>query len=625
MLKPSTQYLYADLLTPPSGYRLEKGIGLTYSVDLRTLLLSPLAFARLSLDSVAEDVSASDERQEPLQLLEALRRASKKLAIFCQSGRISVPSSYTQLFDFLEPMVHEVKLERGSFHPKLWLLHFTADDKEPRFRCLCTSRNLTFDRSWDMVVTLEGTRVDALQPANEDLRRLLEFLVDQAAQGQREELVREFAEIIPFVEFLATEPFDSVVLRCQGVPHTPPLRATIPEATRSLVVTPFMTADGLDLARRGRSTLIGRKNELDELFRSSPQSFHEADVRVLSNGAVVDGDAEADGDDLDAKYSGDVHAKLYIYETDKGIMWRLGSANATSSGLRGRNVEVLAELSSTSKDTGVDAILARSEDQGDNILFGDILADYHPPGELEVDERKGDLRRSLDRLRAIIARLEMKIMATELGDDLWRLDLLIDGGCALPPWATVKIWPISLHPESDAAQFSDSLPERIAFGQWAMSKLTRFVGVELSIDGHGERVRSSFVRAASAVGFPNDREDRVLHNLISSRARFLAYLRFLLSDDTSRWDGLIRQLETSASWGAGSTTSSRRAPVPLMEILVSQCAKNPVRLREIHTLIQSLRKSPNGAEIVPDDFIEHVFLPVLEALAPAIAREYGDA
>ena len=62
------------------------------------------------------------------------------------------------MFLWLEPSVVEVSSphDNGVFHPKVWLLRFLADSGAVRYRFLCLTRNLTFDRSWDTVLCLEG-------------------------------------------------------------------------------------------------------------------------------------------------------------------------------------------------------------------------------------------------------------------------------------------------------------------------------------------------------------------------------------------------------------------------------------------------------------------------------------
>src|SRR5205823_5844538 len=54
----------------------------------------------------------------------------------------------------------------GVFHPKVWLLRFAPrEDSDATgtavvYRLLCLTRNLTFDRSWDTMLSLEGDLVD---------------------------------------------------------------------------------------------------------------------------------------------------------------------------------------------------------------------------------------------------------------------------------------------------------------------------------------------------------------------------------------------------------------------------------------------------------------------------------
>ena len=44
MLAPDDRRTLLEALRPPLGYRLDRAIGTTFSLDLRALLLAPLAF-----------------------------------------------------------------------------------------------------------------------------------------------------------------------------------------------------------------------------------------------------------------------------------------------------------------------------------------------------------------------------------------------------------------------------------------------------------------------------------------------------------------------------------------------------------------------------------------------------
>ena len=106
---------YSEALKPPEGYFLERAVATTYSLDLETLIAAaiPLGLSE-NIDNLL--------RESPVCLLEALRRISKKLLVFCEAGQIKWPMKSNPLYGFLEDMIVEVKLpyhERGFCASKL--------------------------------------------------------------------------------------------------------------------------------------------------------------------------------------------------------------------------------------------------------------------------------------------------------------------------------------------------------------------------------------------------------------------------------------------------------------------------------------------------------------------------
>ena len=117
MLDPHKNRLdYGKLLTPPEGYRLDFAIGGTYSLDLDALICAAMAMG-LGEESDSELIN------NPLCILNALRRTGDKLLLFCQAGQIHLPQKTKKLHILLEDMVAEVMLKRHgrypSFHPKI--------------------------------------------------------------------------------------------------------------------------------------------------------------------------------------------------------------------------------------------------------------------------------------------------------------------------------------------------------------------------------------------------------------------------------------------------------------------------------------------------------------------------
>jgi len=143
---------YAELLVPPeAGFELTDAVGTTYSLDLFALLAIPVAmFYNRSLDG--------NYMQNRYDILEAIRKSKERVTVFCQRCKIHAPDSYSNLLAFVEDCIIEVMPENEftSFHPKIWVLRFEKK-RQVRYRLAVLSRNLTFDRSWDISCFGDGT------------------------------------------------------------------------------------------------------------------------------------------------------------------------------------------------------------------------------------------------------------------------------------------------------------------------------------------------------------------------------------------------------------------------------------------------------------------------------------
>ena len=160
MLAPEDRHLLTDALRPPDGFSVDAAFATTYTLDLHSLLLAPLAMA--AFDHTDGDAAAVDAAT-PVALLEAIRRHAGRTVVLCQAAGIHVPPTYPRLAAFAEGMVAEVKPPPGgTFHPKIWVLRFIDSDGAMRHRFVCLSRNLTGDRSWDTVLVCDE-EIDASQ------------------------------------------------------------------------------------------------------------------------------------------------------------------------------------------------------------------------------------------------------------------------------------------------------------------------------------------------------------------------------------------------------------------------------------------------------------------------------
>jgi len=147
VLAPDSRAVLLDQLRPPVDYALEHAVGTTFTLDLGSALIPPLAFAAGALATT----------KNPMAILASIRQASERIDLFCQAGCIVVPQQASDLMAFLEPMVHAVRPPRPGylFHPKVWFLKY-RNENDVKFRLLIQSRNLTPDACWDAVVSIDG-------------------------------------------------------------------------------------------------------------------------------------------------------------------------------------------------------------------------------------------------------------------------------------------------------------------------------------------------------------------------------------------------------------------------------------------------------------------------------------
>ena len=152
MLNPNSRCLYTSALTPPPGMIFDEAVATTFSMDPALLLEAPVYLALMAADGQTDP--------DPLSVLEAIRRYSKRITVYVQRGRIQVPqiAKPNPLFGFLEEMVVEVTAPGGGvFHPKVWAIRFVSpDQRNAMYRLVVLTRNMTTDQSWDLSLQLKG-------------------------------------------------------------------------------------------------------------------------------------------------------------------------------------------------------------------------------------------------------------------------------------------------------------------------------------------------------------------------------------------------------------------------------------------------------------------------------------
>jgi hypothetical protein len=622
MLDPATRLLYLDELRPPPGYRLDRAVATTYSLDLLSLLMAPLSLAML-------DARRNSEGQlDPIGALEALRRTADRFVVFCQKGRIAVPSQQQLLYGCLEPAVMETAAPKGGvFHPKAWLLRFAPDHKgDPvRYRFLCLSRNLTFDRSWDTALTLDGELIDRRNAFSRnrplsDFIRALPGMATEPLLPKAQEHVDLLADEVLRVRFSVPGGFQDeergdLVFLPMGLG-----RRRIPDlssAKRLLIVSPFLSdswlREGLREGFPKETTLVSRADTLDALSDGTHQALLSRRTRLFTISEMAESaesDEECGSENVPtAEHLSGLHAKLYAVEQGwSGVQLWTGSANATDAAFSGKNVEFMVGLRWARKQKGIEALLGERQPEDANPHNGaGTLADLLVPYERSSQEEdpsvatRRRLEQDLDDARTCLCEAELGLTAIPGTDGFWEMWLRLAGPLCLPEAVTGRCFPVSLN-----ASESNELPllltsHELVFPAVPTHCLTRFVGFQLKATADGQTMGTAFVLKVPASGFPEDRDSHVLRAIVRNREGFLRILLLILMNEDVGPDVLATMGE-SGSAGAGQFLEA--LGIPMFEELVRASRRHPDKIARITELLEELTNHGEEPEIVPADFRE---------------------
>jgi hypothetical protein len=589
-LDPAQRALYADILRAPAGFRLDAAVATTYSLDFETALVIPAALA----------FHAAEERREtlgtPLALLDGLERMARRIAIFCEAGRIhGRPSGANRLTALLEDTVTEVLAPRGgAFHPKLWALRFLPMDgvRAPCMRLAILSRNLTTDASWDLSLCLDGEPQPGQLPGNAPLRDLIAALpglsIGRPTPPAARAIADSLAADVARTRWAHPEGVDALSFATAGLGGAdwfPPV------GDRLGVISPFVTEGALRRLTEGMSPgdaiLLSRSEELDTLAEATLARFGQ--VRVLKEMAETEDGEDPPEDAAPRAPARGLHAKAFVTERRGRTTITMGSGNATRAALLDRtNVEVFAVLTGpTRRLGGVEAQM------GDGAL-GPYLEDYIRRDTAPTEAERAAERR-LDTARRALARADLRLSCS-------------DGpaGVALALWApepvalcgaTMRAWPIT-RTRDDGTPLMALGPEPVLLGRLALRDVTRWIGIALTDPETGaERL---FSLGATLQGLPERRMSKILRSVIENRDAFLRYLRLLLGEEGEMGRALMRA-------GGGADLSGLfggPAEDGVLEDMVRALSGDGRALEDVARLIDRLGEATDdaGNPVIPEEF-----------------------
>lgn len=570
---------YREILSPPPKYKVSFVTGTTYSLDLETLT-AICAILGLSVEGDTELI------ESPLHMLEAIRRASGNLLIFCQGGQIKTPDKPNKLLPLLDNCVCEVNLKnKKSFHPKTWFIKYSSDGLPDKYRLVVLSRNLTFDRSWDVAILLDSADVDENiiernETAGNAMRNFLTWLKknseshNEVLKNKRKQLTK-LADDFMGIEWKSLgKEYTSFSFIPYGIGNA--VADKFGDTFHKMfIISPFLSKSVIKNLAANRlinpdCTLVTRKSELSKLNTELLTIFDTYTVKD----DVVDGE-ERISEYAESKTQ-DIHAKVYLRTKWSDSDLYIGSANASYSAFFGGNVECLLALHGKQRYLNVEKLkadlgLCNVDDKG--CPFERVEPkDYVTANEDAVTNK----------LEAAVKELcATRKMAVVTGDEPYTIIVTLkltqrDVKLTLSPLMRSNPQPIS---------------ETVIFSGLHLHDLSEWYKVTAKFNGQ----EMSRVMKIQTSGIPGDRDMAVFSEIVNNKDLFLIYIAFLLSDDY-----LSAFLESRKKGKGDYCFLNMNYEMPILyERMLKAAASAPDSLREIREII-----SLTNSDIVPKDFRE---------------------
>lgn len=603
MLEPKTkdnQVDYSELLKPPHGFILERAIGTTYSLDLQALLAVPVAmFYSKPLET------DFDKDDNPFDVFDSISKALKTVTIFCQKGKIKVPRQFNKLLSFTEDCVIEITPSStfSSFHPKCWWLWFKnpkSEEKINRFAVL--SRNLTFDRSWDVAFYFEGEVSRELKTQNKPIVDLLEYL--EKVSGLK--IDKQLKNDLNRVDFKNDLSFRTWSFYPIGISseHRNPLLSNYLHPDVLLMMSPFVDDKSVrEISGKAseKSWLFSRKTELRKL---KEKTFEHVDKSFCIPDIIVDGemnDIKADDIPNVEPEPLDLHAKLYISRKGNTNTWLLGSANLTSPAF-GRNIECLIELKTDDYKLSPERIYKElvSTDK-EKKLFEQFVST-----EVDVDKDEEDIKKAIRRLEYEIVNCFFSGKAVSDASGIYFSYEIEFNAINLNPSKGLKVYmqPYSIDLSADLAkQIKPLQTNSITFDfKVKESQLSKYFIFTIYYKGKWEK---SFLLKADMDLSSTTRESKILAEIISSKEKFVQYLHFLLSDS-----GIVNGIPGPSPKGKTNNRDDDNESIwqiysiPLYEELLKAASQKPQVLKNIDDVINKLTSNEETKDRIAPELIK---------------------
>jgi len=367
------------------------------------------------------------------------------------------------------------------------------------------------------------------------------------------------------------------------------------QGTRALIVSPFVRANFLSRVVSGfnRIDLVSTQNELDALSDEFYKTLAaKAKVFVVRPAETENGSAAMQ-----------LHAKLFICETETECKVLLGSANASDSAWKSRNCEaVVSFVPGMSIDQFYQSFIISPKTTGSekNALRGWVERYERRP--VTVDET-ALAEKALDKLQKMLIGLNfhasydlekmlLRITCPEMSSQLELVETVAHH--------RLRLCPLSRYERAgDLVSADNLLTGGVEFSGIRVLDLSDFLVVEIE---HPSKVARQFIVMASTdyAGLRDARDAAILNEYLTAES-FRLFMRAILFDGVNQ----------SPPKGSGATRQKKGeetgwtllGEITLEEVLQS-CTEDPSRIGEINQLLQVFRetKAADGEFILFQEF-----------------------
>lgn len=583
---------YGELLSADAYYELDQAVGLTYSLDMEALMGIPLCLGM-------HGEMTTGRKNNPLYVLEAIRRTGKKLSIFCNVGCIKVPKAESRLYALLEDSIHEVRMPNytNNFHPKLWVLQYhNIHDGRTLIKIVTLSRNLTFDQSMDVAVDMDGFVGNTINPKNQPIADLLTFVSQfDSSKNRYKQLIENVRRVESFnlldcFDDYEFHPFgiygknDNKIKKVSSNVRRKNPREMFKDCYALLVVSPFLSetviGDLLDDYSENpesgpvKRCLITRDTSVTKrIFDASNR--REGDGVWVINPVLSSNDALEDG--VTFGYADrDIHAKVYFtdkYNEPKRLY--LGSLNASNNAFN-HNVEFLLELVYKPY----------------HASYWSVKDDFIPVN----DEKNGCpfvQMTSFEQIEKADEKTEVDFREEVYG--VQSAEIIDTGGTfAIKVYCNKTYEGVTIRPFYVKTNIQ-ALTEEVVFEDISLNNLSNmFI---LTKEGSECLIRLEIS------GMPSEeREEAIFNDIISNRPMLMTYMRYLLDEDFYDSVSFEEVLSQSKEAGDGSEGYGFAVEPDIYERMLKAAAKYPERFDSMYEV----------AEKIDDDKIGEEFKQLLE-------------